>query len=110
MSKERARRRAAAMAEREQVLQQRQLQRERRSRRRARIDRLKPHLPARRRTAKAWTRRTRTQRAAVFALAVAAVIVTLLFVDSWPIRLAVFALVAIGTPALSTLAMDRSRG
>jgi len=35
---------------------------------------------------------------------------TFLFIDSWSIRFAVLALVAIGTPALTTLAMDRSRG
>jgi len=110
VSKERARRRAALQAEREQLLERRRLEREHRAQRRARIERLKPRLPRRGHNAKLWTRRTRAQRAAVFALAVAAVIMTLLFVDSWPIRLAIFALVAIGTPALTTLAMDRSRG
>ncbi|MGB9377612.1 MAG: hypothetical protein WCB04_08870 [Mycobacteriales bacterium] len=106
MSKERARQRAVRQAE----LQRQRLERERRDRRRARIARLKPRLPRRRRNAKVWSRRTRTQRAAVFAIALAAIILTVLYVDSWPIRLAVFALVAIGTPALTTLAMGRSRG
>ncbi len=106
MSRERARRREARAAE----VEQRRLERERRDRRRATVDRLRPRLPRRRRNAKVWTRRTRAQRGAVFLAALAAIVMTMLFIDSWPIRLAVFALVAIGTPALSTLALDRSRG
>ncbi len=112
MSKDRARRRAVVQAEREEQ----RLVRERERRRAARIDRLRPRVPRvprlfrRRRGVKVWTRRTRTQRAAVVAIGFATIVLTMLFIESWPIRLAVFALVAIGTPALSTLAMGRSRG
>jgi len=83
---------------------------QRRQRRRAAVGRLQPSLPRRRRVAKLWTRRSRAQRATIYLLALAAVVLTFLLTDSWGIRLAVAALVVIATPALATLALDRSRG
>ncbi len=110
MSKERARRRAVREAE---LAHQKQA-RARRQRRRAAVGRLQPKLPQalprRRRVAKAWTRRSRSQRATIFAVALGVVVLTFLLTGSWGIRLAVIALVVIATPALTTLALDRSRG
>ena len=106
MSKERARRRAERQAERERH----RVARERRQARRERLERLRPQLPRRRRIARMWSRRTRAQRATIALAAAAVVVGAFWYVDSWPIRLAVVALVLIGTPALTTLALDRSRG
>ena len=103
-------RRAArlAEAERERAVRQRRL------RRRATIEGLRPKLPPRplrrRRVARTWSRRSRAQRAAALALSLAVVVLTFLFTDSWRVRLAVVALLAISAPALTTLALGRSRG
>jgi Flp pilus assembly protein TadB len=109
MSKERARRRAVREAE---AARQKEA-RERRARRQAVVGRLAPGVPAlprRRRVAKVWTRRSRSQRATVVAVALAVIVLTFLLTDSWGIRVAVLALALIGTPALTTLALGRSRG
>lgn len=109
MSKERARRRAVRQAE---VSRQKEV-RARRQRRRTAVGRLAPPVPAlprRRRVARMWTRRSRTQRVTIFVIALAVVVLTFLLTDSWGIRLAVVALVGIGTPALTTIALGRSRG
>jgi len=55
-----------------------------------------------------WSRRTRAQRATVV-LALAGVgLFTYLLVDSWSVRVAVVLAALLATPALVTMALDRS--
>ncbi len=110
MSKERARRRAVAQAERERQQAAEARRDRRRDRRQARIDGLRARVPRRRRVARIWSRRSKAQRATVALVALAVVVLTFLLTDSWSIRIAVLALTAISGPALTTLALGRSRG
>jgi hypothetical protein len=102
VSRERALRRAARLAEVERA----RLARERRERRRARLRALRPRLPDRR-TGKLYPRRTRAQRAGIVVAAAVALGMIWLLVDSLPTRIALTALVAIGSPALVVLTLDR---
>lgn len=110
MSRERAQRRAERQAE----LERQHAAQERRQERRATLDRLRRnlarHLPRRRRVARIWSRRNRAQRATLLAVAMSVVVLTFLLTDSWRIRIAVLALLAIAGPAVTTLALGRSRG
>lgn len=60
--------------------------------------------------ARIWSRRSKAQRATIAVVALAVVVLTFLLTDSWRIRIAVLALAAISGPALTTLALGRSRG
>ncbi len=110
MSKQRARRRA----ERQAQLDRQRAARARRRQRQATLERLRPKLPRqlvrRRRVARMWSRRSRAQRGALLAAAGAVVVLTFLLTDSWRVRLAVLALLAIAGPAVATLALGRDRG
>ena len=102
MSRERALRRAARQAE----VARAQAVRERRARRRARLRALRPRLPDRR-TGKLYPRRTRAQRAGIVVVAGVALALIWLEVDSMATRIALTALVAVGSPALVVLTLDR---
>jgi Flp pilus assembly protein TadB len=109
MSRERARRREARLAESARREAQARVRtereaglRRRRERRRAAVRSVLP------RRARRWSRRTRAQRAGV-ALTVAGVgLLTYLLVDSWTVRVAVMLAVLLATPALVTMVLDRS--
>jgi hypothetical protein len=106
MSKERARRRAARLAEAEAARAARLRAVRRRERRRALLRRMRPALPDRR-TGRLFPRRTRAQRAAVTVTALTALGLVWLGIDSLPARIALTALIAIVTPALTVLVFDR---
>jgi predicted small integral membrane protein len=104
------------LAEAEAARTARQRARERRERRRALLRRLRPVLPdrlpfsgrpRRRRTGRLFARRTRGQRAAVAIVALAALVLVWLGIDSLSTRIALTALIGIATPALTVLAFDR---
>ena len=102
MSKERARRRAIL----EQEKARRAARRERAERRRALLRRMVPRSP-RRRTGKLFARRTRAQRAAITAGVLVALTLVWWLVDSLATRIALTALVAVATPTLVVLTLDR---
>jgi hypothetical protein len=62
-----------------------------------------PWLPGQR-----WSRRTRTQRAAVVGVLIGILIITWLVTPSWSIRIAVLLAAVVATPALVTFFLDRS--
>jgi hypothetical protein len=110
VSKERARRRAARQAEAAQRSAEaarrtaRQVARRRRvARWRVTVRSAAPWMPGQR-----WSRRTRTQRAAVAGILIGLMIVTWLVTPSWSIRIAVVLVAVVATPALVTLFLDRS--
>ncbi len=104
MSKERARRRAARLAE----VQARRAAAERRARRRAMLRRLRPPLPRRRRTGRLYARRTRAERAsiAVGGLVVLGLIWYVLDL-SLTVRIAITALLLLALPAVVVITFDR---
>ena len=102
MSKERARRRALL----EQERAKRAARRERAQRRRAVLRRMVPRVK-RGRTGKIFARRTRAQRAAIATGVLVALILVWSLVDSLTTRIALTALVAVATPTLVVLALDR---
>jgi Flp pilus assembly protein TadB len=102
MSKERARRRALAEVERAK----RAARRERAEHRRATLRRMVPHLQ-RRRTGKLFARRSRAQRAAIASGVLVALILVWWLVDPLLTRIALTALVAVATPTLVVLTLDR---
>ena len=102
MSRERALRRAARQAEVERAA----AARERRAARRARLRAVRPRLPDRR-TGRLFPRRTRAQRAGIVVVAAVALALIWLEMDSLPTKIALTALVAIGSPALVVLTLDR---
>jgi hypothetical protein len=106
VSKERAQRRAVREAELAVVRAKRARVVARRDRRRALARRLKPRLPDRR-TGRLLARRTPAQRAAVAAIAVAAVGLIWLKVDSLQLRIALTLLVGVAVPVFVVLAFDR---
>jgi hypothetical protein len=110
VSKERARRRAARQAEAAQRAADaarrtaRQVaRRRRRAGRRVAIRSAAPWIPGQR-----WSRRTRTQRAAVAGILIGVLVITWLVTPSWSIRIAVVLTALVVTPALVTLFLDRS--
>jgi NhaP-type Na+/H+ or K+/H+ antiporter len=60
------------------------------------------------RRARRWSRRTRQQRAAVVLVLFGIGLLTYLLVDSWSVRVAVLLGALLATPALVTMALDRS--
>jgi hypothetical protein len=110
VSKERAKRRAVRQAEaarRASAAAQRSARqvtrRRRRQRRRVAIRSALPWLPGQR-----WSRRTRTQRAAVAGVLIGVFVLTWLITPSWSIRIAVVLVALVATPALVTMVLDRS--
>jgi hypothetical protein len=110
VSKERAQRRAvreAAAAQRSAAAARRTAKqvarRRRRSRVRVAVRNALPWLPGQR-----WSRRTRGQRYAVFGVLLAVGVLTWLMTPSWDIRIAVWLTALLATPALVTMALDRS--
>ena len=106
MSKERAAKRAVRLAqqERERAIRERGVVR--RDARRRIVRRLTPRLPDRR-TGRLYPRRSRTQRAAIALVAVVLVgLIWLNFTDLGT-RIALTALVALASPALIVLTLDR---
>jgi Flp pilus assembly protein TadB len=104
VSKERARRRVARLAEAEE----RRRADERRAARRARWRAVRRRLPRRGRVGRIATRRSRAQRT-VIAVVVALVLgLVWYFVDAWPLRIGAAVLCLLALPALVTLTLDRS--
>jgi fatty acid desaturase len=105
VSKERARRRAARLAEveRERVVRRRQVAR--RERRRAVVRRLTPTL-RRGRTGR-LARHTRRERAAIVLLTGVALVGIWSFVDDLALRLALVVLLLLVLPAIVVIALDR---
>jgi len=93
-------------AAREAAAAKAQAARQRSERRRAAIRRLRPRLPDRR-TGKLYPRRTRAQRAGIAVAAAVALAFIWLYVDSLATRIALTAVVAVGSPALIVLTLDR---
>jgi Flp pilus assembly protein TadB len=102
VSKERAIRRAA----REAAAERARLHRERRERRRAAFRRLVPKRP-RNRTGKLFARRTRAQRATIATGVLLALVLVWTLVDSLLTRIGLTLFVAVATPALVVLTLDR---
>jgi hypothetical protein len=106
VSKERAARRAVRLAQQERERAARERRVARRDARRRIVRRLTPRLPDRR-TGRLYPRRTRTQRAAIALAAVVLVgLIWLNFTDLGT-RIALTALVALASPALIVLTLDR---
>jgi hypothetical protein len=110
VSKERAKRRAVREAEAARRAADaarrtaRQVARRRRStRRRLALRSALPWRPGQR-----FSRRTRTQRAAVAGILLGILIITWLVTPSWSIRIAVLLAALVATPALITFFLDRS--
>ncbi|HLL65972.1 MAG TPA: hypothetical protein VK453_09520 [Micromonosporaceae bacterium] len=105
MSKERARRREVRVADSES----RRRSRERRQRWTRQVRRLDPRrlAPRRRRVGRLFPRRTRAQRSAIASGMLIALVLVWLYVDALPARIALTALIAVTTPAVVVLALDR---
>jgi hypothetical protein len=105
VSKERARRRAAREAElaRERAARRRRVAR--RERRRLLVRRLTPRW--RRRGTGRLARHTRTERAAIVLLTVAALILIWSLVDDLALRIALVVLLLLVLPAIVVIALDR---
>jgi hypothetical protein len=110
MSRERALRREARLAESArrsaeaaQRVARETARRQRRDRRRARVRAVLPWRPGQR-----WSRRTRAQRATVVVVLLGIGVLTFLLVPSWNLRIAIGLAVLLATPALVTLVLDRS--
>jgi hypothetical protein len=102
VSKERARRRA----EREALALAVHARRARKARRRAFVRRLVP-TPRLGRTGKLFPRRTRTQRATIATGVAVVLILVWALVDSLSTKIGLTAFVALATPAVVVLTMDR---
>ncbi|MEE6260680.1 hypothetical protein [Plantactinospora sonchi] len=106
MSRERARRRAARVAEVERARAKRARVVARRQRRRALLRRLTPRLPNRR-TGRLYARRSRGERAGVVVLALVALGAIWLFVDDLALRLGLIILLVLALPAIVVIALGR---
>jgi hypothetical protein len=106
MSKERAARRAVRVAQEQRERAARERTMVRRARRRALVRRVTPRLPDRR-TGRLYARRSRTQRAAIALVALAAVLLIWLRVEDLNARIALTGLVIVASPALIVLTLDR---
>ena len=106
MSKERALRRAERQAAAEVTRAVRERAVRRRARRRAAVRRLTPRLPDRR-TGKMFARRSRAERAAIAIGVFLALLVIWSYVDPLLARVGLTALVAVATPIVVVLILDR---
>ncbi|ROT31195.1 hypothetical protein [Micromonospora sp. HM5-17] len=106
MSRERARRRAARLAEAERARAARARAVARRQRRRALLRRLTPRLPDRR-TGRIFPRRSRGERAGVAVLSLVALGGIWLLVDDLALRLGLIVLVLLALPAVVVIALGR---
>jgi hypothetical protein len=106
MSRERALRRAARLAEAERERVRRSRRAGRAARRRALARRL---TPSRRRTGRLYARRGYAQRVAIAVAAVAVLAFVWWEFDDLPTRLALTVLVAVAAPAAVVLSFDRHR-
>jgi hypothetical protein len=102
LSKERAKRRALLEAERAERMRRH----ERKRARRAAVRRLVPKVRVGR-TGKLFARRSHKQRAIIAILVLAVLALVWTFVDSWPARLGISAIVVVAAPALTVLVIDR---
>ena len=107
MSKERALRRAARLAEAEAARSARERAQRRADRRRATLRRLRPAIGRGRRTGRLYARRSRGQRAAIVTAALGVLGLTWLLVDSLATRVGLTVLIAVAAPALVVLTFDR---
>jgi Flp pilus assembly protein TadB len=111
MSRARARRRDARLAEtaaREDGARRRRERDREVAARRARFAALAARLPGRSGARPFGSRRPRRQLAVVVGAALAVQLVTWYLSDSWPLRIAVAVLTVLAVPALTTLTFDRS--
>jgi len=106
VSRERAARRAVRLAEVERERAARQRSHARRAARRAVLHKLTPRRPDRR-TGHLYARRSRTQRAAIVLVALAAIALIWLRLDDLGARIALTALVVVASPAVIVLTLDR---
>jgi hypothetical protein len=106
VSKQRAVRRAARLAEQERARAARERTVARRAARRRVLRRLTPRLPDRR-TGRLYPRRTRAQRAVIALAAVVAIGLVWLNVEDLATRVALTGLVLLASPALIVLTLDR---
>jgi hypothetical protein len=109
VSRERARRREARLAESARRAAEARARSDRAADRRRGRDRrraaVRAVLPRR---ARRWSRRTRAQRAAVVLALAGVALLTYLLVDSWSVRIAVVLAALLATPAVVTMTLDRS--
>jgi Flp pilus assembly protein TadB len=106
MSRERARRRAARLAEAEAARAARERARRRAERRRALLRRLRPRRPDRR-TGKLFARRSPGERAAISTALLGVLGLTWLLIDSLPTRILITVVVGLAAPALVVITFDR---
>jgi hypothetical protein len=106
VSRERAKRRAERLAEAEAARAKRERATQRRQRRRALLRRIRPTMPDRR-TGQLFARRSPAQRAGIGVVALCALALVWFGIDSLATRIALTALIAIATPALTVLVFDR---
>jgi hypothetical protein len=106
LSKERALRRAERQAAAEAARAARSRAVRRRARRRAALRRLTPRLPDRR-TGKLFARRTRGERTAIALGVLLALLLIWVYVDPLLARVGLTALVAVATPIVVVLILDR---
>jgi hypothetical protein len=111
MSRERARRREARLAQtaaREADTARRRERDRAVAARRTRFAALAARIPGRRGARPFGSRRPRKELAVIVAAILAVQLVTWYLSDSWPLRIAVAALTVLAVPALTTLTFDRS--
>ncbi|MEV6525543.1 hypothetical protein AB0M43_26685 [Longispora sp. NPDC051575] len=101
MAKERAKKRAARLAE----GQERRLKAERKEARRRRLRAL--FRPRRRGTGRISPRRSRAERAGIVLVAAALMFLTWFYLDSFPAQLAITLLLLVASPALIVMTLDR---
>ena len=106
MSRERALRRAARLAETERAVVARARSQRRRARLRVLRHSVRPRLRGGR-TGRLYPRRTRAQRIGIAIVALALLGYIWLEIDSLPTRIALTALVVVGSPALIVITLDR---
>jgi Flp pilus assembly protein TadB len=106
VSRERAQRRAARLAEQEKARAQRERVQARRAKRRALTRRLTPRLPDRR-VGKMYPRRTWAQRWTIAVLAGLAIVGIWWYFTDLGAKIALTALVVVALPALIVLTLDR---
>jgi Flp pilus assembly protein TadB len=108
LSKERARRREARVADTARRVAEARARTEReiaaRRRRERRTAAVRSLLPRRRR----WSRRTREQRAIIAVVLLAVAVAAYVLLDSWAPRVGVVLLALLATPAIVTMILDRS--
>jgi hypothetical protein len=106
VSRERALRRAARVAEAERARLARERAAARRARRRAVARSLVPHRPDRR-TGRLYPRRSTAQRGLIAVVGIAALVAIWLEFEDVATRIALTALVVVAAPALIVLTLDR---